>query len=114
MADITFEPSPGWLDENRGGGEEVLAKRIATILSGADSLRICPPYKKENGHWQLDGSNDWWFWIDEETGECCLDYRYSGDHCAAALEGLQAFLEWRLGRVAKMCSERCTNEQNGS
>lgn len=92
---VRFKVEANW-------SEEEVAQKVATVIGGADTLKICPPFRKESGYrWQLDATNDWWMDTDPETGEYILVYRYASGHndkAIKAIEGLRDYLEWIFGR----------------
>jgi len=47
---VRQEGITGWSDED-------VAKRVAVVVGGVDSLKTCPPFERD-GKWQLDGSNN--------------------------------------------------------
>lgn len=81
IREVTVHPI--WLQE-----ENLLMKRLQEIISGD---KYTEPYRKENGSWQLDSSNDWWARIEE--GKLILSARYS----QKKLDALATFVEEFMG-----------------
>lgn len=56
--------------------EEQIMCRLHCILRGIPPSHGFP-FRKDNGNWQIDSSNDWWAWVEKE--ELVIHYRYGGE-----------------------------------
>ncbi len=64
-----------------------IAKTFAAYVMGSiahdnDRALNLGPYRKvdgDDGRWQLDGANNYWLYIDRDTGRVDVTYRYTSD-----------------------------------
>lgn len=82
---------PYWLEDSES--EKKIMDMLHCILCGvparADGDGV--PFKKSNGHWQLDPSNDWFAWIEE--GSLVINYRYGKERQDALCGWLVKFFD---------------------
>ena len=75
------------------GQEELLAKRIASIVGTDDSC--C--YEKDYGYkWNLDARKNDWKMSGIENGKIKISYRY-GNSYEEEMKALGIFIQWKLG-----------------
>jgi len=59
---------------DKAAWDKELAERLEQIVQGSGIV-----HEKDQNHWQLGTSNNWWLKRDIETGEFVLTYRYGCD-----------------------------------
>lgn len=79
----------------RDEGEEPLMRTLHGLLTGRSprDKEGHPPFKKGNGNWQLDSSNDWWAWLEGDT--LVIHYRYGQDR----LDAYATWVRYLMGRA---------------
>ena len=91
---ITFEVEKRWEEKDVAG-------RMAHLIEGHGKIGQsdnAPPWRKDNGSWQLDSGNDWFLHKTQQLPntnfEYTLDYRYTTADRQKMLDGLLPFLEF--------------------
>lgn len=78
-----------------GETDEELARRVSLILA-VDATPEPPPYRKDNGGFTLDRSNNWWL-HDNRPGSLSVrvSYRYGWTEKGQALEAVLRDIDGR-------------------